>query len=367
MEPREIDLQLSAPSLDVLGMICAAKPTERVETPPSVPMLVRYASGALSIEEASQVEISLSRNLDSVSTLVEVFREVESLRQVPWQTLLTHVPQNHLTTQILDEWKIIVGASIPEIVPFDFNLAGLCNGAQYAEPISRLTKRILEDLADPSLAPGKQGTVSQTRFASAAPAVKGLDPLIPIASFCASIDSALDLVLEVTWHQPPVLDGEKIAVAFQLTRQWVQLGSIGLTGSEIRMVVPGFGDLLGLTEGILPPDLFALSLEKTGEAIAPKSWVVQAGNQSFAEIEAGPLLELDFLSMDIRLLSHSPELQHAKAIELWFGTGSQVWQLLGRWPVAQAIEGKMLLSCPSPKPGLQSAIFPGILKLTLQH
>jgi len=96
------------------------------------------------------------------------------------------------------------------------------------------------------------------------------------------------------------------------------------------------------------------------------AWVVQSAPEPFAEVESEPILAAGDVSVEIRLFPQNSELKRARELELWFGTGGTVWQLLGRWPIPKDLNAPMTLACPSPKPGPVGIAFPGILKLSLR-
>jgi hypothetical protein len=86
----------------------------------------------------------------------------------------------------------------------------------------------------------------------------------------------------------------------------------------------------------------------------------------FVEVEAQPIVEFGIMQLNLKLLPESTELRQAKELEVWFGTGGQVWQLLGSWPIPPIATGTMSISFTAPTTYQTGPAFSGILKLSLK-
>jgi len=328
--------------------------------------IVRYVAGVLPAEDAAEVERAIVLNLRDAALLARVYRTVEELRHLALKSLKDANTDDDLTNEIRSLWAEIATSSLTPVERTSLTLAGLATLSRASREGARISRAIVTNLLDVSLAPKRPEMVAATRSRADLPHTQDLEFSTGDVQFSAKIDNAGALIVDVHVPLHPSASGRTLWIAFDLNRQWLGLGSALIQENQADFEVPGFGPLLGLSEGPLPPDLFAIRLDEWPSVCALGAFVVQAGSQPFAEVESDPEIGADMISVDIRLLPHSIDLKRASELELWFGTGGHVWQLLGRWPLPAEPEAKMTLRCPSPKPGLVGIAFPGVLKLALR-
>jgi hypothetical protein len=225
---------------------------------------------------------------------------------------------------------------------------------------------IISHLFDPGLAPRMPAFAAAARLAANLPLVDGPELRELGVQFEAELTSEGDLALTIGFTQGEITGLRSVWIGFEANRQWLRLGTADIFEGTASVHLPGFGKLLSLSPGQLPSNIFALRLDDWPTVCADGALVVQAGDEPFAEIETDPLIEDGNVCVDIRLLPHVADLRRSNELEMWFGTGGHVWQLLGRWPIPQDAGNTMSLKCPSPKPGQVGLVFPGVLKLALR-
>ncbi len=362
-----IEPELSPQADALLRMAIAGQFSPAKSSSLTVSQLVQYLCGVVPENDVPLVERAMVENPTQVTLLAQIFRILKTLQNQTWESLQNTESEDPLTDQIRKQWietasESLISRNFPE-----FTLEKLCLASEQNVDDSRIARGILACLQTEGLAPKRPELVASTRSRSDLPHMEGFDVANLNLRFSAAIDSSGILTVSAIFSTEPPLASGNLWIAFEINRQWMGLGSCRLEGGNATLQVQGFGSLLGLSEGPLPPELFTLRMDEWPSVCAVGALVVQSASHPFAEIESEPLIDGGSVSVDIRLLPQSEELRKADAVELWFGTGGQVWQLLGRWPIPKIRENKMTLICPSPKPGLVGIAFPGVLKLALRH
>lgn len=359
--------ELSPESEALIRMAVAGLSSPVGNTDLNVSQLVRYLGGVMSHREVLTVESALVENSSLVTRLAKTFRTLKTLQSQTWESLHNGTLADPLMEEIRTEWIEVASESLISRVLPELTLANFCQIPKDDLQETRIAKGILACLQSDGLAPKRPELVAATRTRTDLPLLEGfaLDKLE--IQFSAEIDSSGTLIVNIIMPIKYQAEGDTLYIAFEINRQWMGLGSSSLQSGSAILNLPGFGSLVGLTEGPLPPELFSLRMSEWPSVCALGALVVQSASHPFAEIESEPMIENGNVSVDIRLLPQSDELRKADAVELWFGTGGQVWQLLGCWPIPKIRDHKMTLTCPSPKPGLIGIAFPGVLKLALRH
>jgi hypothetical protein len=225
---------------------------------------------------------------------------------------------------------------------------------------------IVSQLLEPGLAPRMPAFAAATRLAANVPLVEGAELREAGYEFESEITVDGTLRLDMRFREAASLSGRTIWIAFEANRQWLCLGFVEVGDRAASMLLPGFGKLLDLSPGPLPANIFAVRLDEWPSVCEHGALIVQSGPEPFAEIETDPLIENGNVRVGIRLLPYSADAWRSTEIEMWFGTGGHVWQLLGRWPLPEERGASMNLICPSPKPGPVGVAFPGVLRLALR-
>ena len=359
--------ELSPQSEALIRLAVAALSSPVRNTDLAVSQLVRYLSGVMPSGEVLAVESALVENSSLVTRLAKTFRILRTLQSQTWESLQQEALADPLMEEIRAEWIEVASESLITRHFPELTLANLCQIPKHDLLETRIAKGILACLQSEGLAPKRPELVAATRTRTDLPLLEGFAHENLDIQFSAEIDSSGTLIVNIILPTKDQAEGNTLFIAFEINRQWMGLGSSSLESGSATLNIQGFGSLVGLTEGQLPPELFSLRMNERPSVCALGALVVQSASHPFAEIESEPTIENGNVSVDIRLLPQSEELRRADAVELWFGTGGQVWQLLGCWPIPKIRDRKMTLTCPSPKPGLIGIAFPGVLKLALRH
>ncbi len=328
---------------------------------PSLEQYVRYAYGALTESEACELEQTLQTYPAHVETLARVYRVAEELRTTPLYNSIQS-DQDSLHQQVQVIWTRLLQDSESQTAQ-DSTLLALAALTLSGKDAMRSVRKFLMDLLDPGLAPQRVAFAGSLRTSQLGPLLENMEVEV---SLDAQIEPDGSLLLTASIPSEGILKPTNVCVGFELNRQWVRLGNAPVLEGSCTLLIPGFGDLIGLSAGPLPPDLFALRPDVWPSVCGTGNFVVQAGNMPFAEVEVPPTSASGSISLNLRLLPESAELRQAKELEVWFGTGGQVWQLVGRWPIPPLSVGTMSISFPSPTRTTASSTFSGILKLALK-
>ena len=332
----------------------------------SVTKLVKYLCGNLPTDEVSQLEMTLAGDLVLTALLAKTYRAMNQLRLEAWETLLSSKSSDEFLREVQAAWMDVASGRLLADTGSEVTLLNLSRISARSFDESLIAKGILSCLKSSGLAPQRPELVALTRSRPDLPHLEGFEFATAEVRFSAHIDWEGTLNLHVEFPSSSNASGRQLWIAFDINRQWLRLGSGRVNGDHVNLRIPGFASLVGLSEGPLPPELFALRLDEWPTVCAVGALVVQTGHFPFAEIESEPLIEEGNVSVNIRLLEHNLDLKSAREVELWFGTGSHVWQLLGRWPIPTDRQETLTLRCPSPKPGPVGVAFPGVLKLALR-
>jgi hypothetical protein len=366
MMPVEPEVELSAQALAALEIGLASLPS-RIETSElSVNAVVRYVSGVLEPERAVEIERALSNDLRSGNLLAKTYRTIEDFRRLTWHELQTMRPDDELVAQIRLEW---IDCAALSLVPADrpnLTLQGLLSLAETGIKGARIAMGIVSQIFDSGLAPRMPAFAAATRSGINGAHLEGQELRDSGVRFEAAIVADDRLLLNIHFPKGVTSPNRTVWIAFEANRQWLCLGFTEIQEGSAFIELPGFGKLLGLSPGQLPPNLFSLRFDEWPSVCKNGALVVQSGPEPFAEIESDPLIDDGNVCIDIRLLPQSLDLKRSNELEMWFGTGGNVWQLLGRWPIPEDLERTLSLKCPSPKPGPIGVAFPGVLKLALR-
>ncbi len=356
---------LSPQAVALLQLAAGSLPETVVPTKPTVRSLVRYLASALPPAEASSVEMAIVHDLGAGELLASTYRTIEDLRKLAWSDLLALQPTDLLGTEIRAEWIDCVQNSLLPAENPTRSLAGILEHARTGFDASRIASGIVAHLKEVGLAPQTTAFAASGRASFNQPNIESPELEGTDFEFDAEIWFDGTLALELRSANATHLDNRTVWIAFEANRQWLCLGSAEFRSGSAILQLPGFGKLVELSAGQLPGGIFALRLDEWPSVCKHGALVVQSGPEPFAEIESIPVIEDGNVQMEIRLIPFSTDLIRSKEIQMWFGTGGSVWQLLGRWPIPREPSAKMSLSCPSPKPGPVGIAFPGVLKLAL--
>ncbi len=366
MRPIEPETDLSPQATATIQAVIAAHSGLAAESIVDLKTLVRYVDGVMHPDEASDLEISLARDPSQVHQLASTWKAVERFRRLTWQELQSLSPENEPTSQILHEWmRCISGAVIDTETP-ELSLSTLAALARSGLEGARIALGVVSNILEAGLAPKRPMVFATTRAVADQPLVEGEHFSRADTRLLAEIalDGSLGLEVVYPGHNGP--NGHAVWVAFEANRQWLGIGSMAVVESKAALQVQGFGSLLGLSEGPLPANRFALRLDDWPSVCMAGTFIVQEGREPFASVEREPKIENGNVVVGIQLLPQNRELQEARELELWFGAGSRVWQLLGRWPLPSSLDAAMTLSCPTPRSEHVGEGFPAVLKLALR-
>ena len=365
MTPFDGEMDFSPASVYLLQMAAAAQPKVASLQPPSSRVLVRYLMGILTDSEANQLEIQLVSKFEFAALLAQFHFALEEIRTEPWDELAKISAKSEMWYEVRDAWMEFSSEWIQMNANSSLTLLILSSLFLSGDVGSRIARGILSQIQDPSLASARFDRRVALRAPLDRPHLEGFDSLGLGIQFDAQINAGGALCLEA--DVPQISNGEhQLCIAFEVNRQWLGLGAVSMDGDHASLTIEGFGALLGLTEGILPPDIFALRLDAWPSVCGGGAMVVQEGGETFAEVLTEPKLEAGLVSLEIRLDWLSQSVKSASEIELWFGSCTNVWQLLGRWSIPPSNEPLMTLSCGVPKVGPAGIVFPAVLKLSLR-
>jgi hypothetical protein len=297
----------------------------------------------------------------SIDLLARVFRHVEECRQSPFNAN-SETLEDPMRQQVQVIWNRIM-ASAESIKTEDSTLLTLATLAQGGRETLRTARNFLLDLLDPTLAPQRIVFAGSLRSSRLGPITENIDGEVVVDANILE-DGSLSLTAEIL--SPLDAAATSVCLGFELNRQWIRLASAPLIDGRFSLAVPRFADLVDLSSGPLPPDLFALRPSVWPSVCSTGSFVVQAGVIPFAEVISPPTVTVDQVSMTLRLLPESTEVRGAKELEVWFGTGGQVWQLVNRTPILVPSTGPIEILFSSPIGTIPGPSFTGILKLALK-
>jgi len=364
--PIDPEVGFSSQSTALLRIAMASTARQEPTATPDIRTLVRYVAGALLPSEAGRVEVSIAQDLRAGNLLAKTYRTIEALRRLPWPDLQALRPDDEIVAEIRREWIECAEGSLAPLERSTFTVASLLAFANNSLEGARAAMGLVSHLLETGLAPRAPAFAAATRLSVNLPLIEGSELIHANIRFEAVIGEDGALQLEMSFPNTEAVGDRSISIAFEANRQWLGLGSTEIRDGRATMHLAGFGKLIGLSPGHLPANIFAIRLDEWPSVCERGALVVQSGVEPFAEVETDPLIVDGDVCVDIRLLPYCTELLHSNEIEMWFGTGGQVWQLLGRWQLPSDLEGKMSLRCPSPKPGPVGIAFPGVLRLALR-
>jgi len=360
-------------------MLCLIKAIVANQVVPSastsVEDLVLFCAGRLEESRVSEMDTILAGSTEIRRRLLQVFRELETIRLISPVEILVQSEEESLKGEVARAWLAVLGTTFDsKTSPADW-LSNQTWQATIEQSRGKAISAILATgalwLAVRNAASGRSFSLATSRSGGQAPGqLEGFSNKTGI-NIRSKVDSdgALNASLTVTSGLANV-DGRGVIVSVISGAQLLPIYRGTLIGGRLEFSLPLFGEITGIPEGPVDGATFCISLEQhrsAGNATRIYALVDDGDTEPIqCELLEEPHVE-EQLVCTIAVPSSTVQLFGNGHLVLEIVMGPNLSQVLGEWPVKAWENGPQRLTVPIP--GLKQSFrpFSSILRVRVKN
>jgi hypothetical protein len=317
--------------------------------------LFEYSTGQLDEERIYEVELDLSRSAEHRAQALRIHSCLQRVRRLPLASLVSTDASDPIELQVVSAWKDLLQQLIATAIPVK-DWWALEDWTSALEKIRARTASALS-AAGALLWLGRRASpgygVALARSASGVPGLVTGVPEPARITISASVDAHGSLkavvLLHAHWEE---FRGRQLVISYGAEELALPIFRTEISGREIELNLPSFGQLTGQPEGVLDSRFFSLSVG-SGPQIE-NVWRISAdvlgkGDEDRFQLELteGPRIE-EHLIINVSVPMEAIEKYPDGGLQISLLLGPDLSQQLGEWPLSDWVQGSRRLVIPCP-------------------